>query len=66
MPDLLSAFDGFAPDLDATEPPAVDGEFIVNFLLPFFHDLPREQLAAKVAEIIHLEQHRLGAGSRPR
>ena len=66
MLDLLSAFDDFSPDLDMAEPPEVDGDFITDFLLPFFRDLPREQLAAKVAEVIHIEQDRLVTGSRPR
>ena len=66
MLDLLSAFDDFSPDLDMAEPPEVDGEFITDFLLPFFRDLPREPLAAKVAEVIHFEQDRLVTGSRPR
>ncbi len=66
MLDLLSAFDGFSPEFDIAEPTAVDGEFITEFLSPYFRDLPRDLLAAKVAEIIHLEQHRTTLGGRPR
>ena len=30
----------------------VDPEFIANFLRPYFPDIPAEELAAKVAEVI--------------
>ena len=51
MLDLQMAFDDFWPELDVKEP-AIDSDFITNFLLPYFSDLPREQLAAQIwAEI---------------
>ena len=65
MLDLLSAFDDFAPELEAKEP-SIDSEFITDFLLPYFHGLPREALAAKVAEVIALEQSRQHPGLRTR
>ena len=55
MFDLISVFENFPPDLDVGELP-VDGDFITNFLQPYFHDLPREVLAAKVADLIALDQ----------
>ena len=57
MLTLLSAFDDFAHGVDAKEP-AIDNDFITDFLLPYFHDLPREAIAAKVAEIIAQDQSR--------
>lgn len=56
MMTLLTAFEDFAPDSDTFEP-AVDSEFITNFLQPYFGDMPREQLAAKVAEVISGDVH---------
>jgi hypothetical protein len=57
MLDLQLAFRNFSPDIDIVEP-SVDSDFITDFLCPYFQDLPREQLAAKVAEIIAFEQAR--------
>lgn len=57
MLNLHTAFDGFLPDIELAEP-EIDSEFITDFLLPYFHDLPREQLAAKVAEIISRDRCR--------
>lgn len=51
MLDLMTAFEDFCPELDVQEP-LVDGDFITNFLQPYFNELPRELLAAKVAEVI--------------
>ena len=59
MFDLLSIFENFPPDLDVRESP-VDSDFITNFLQPYFHDLPREVLAAKLAELIALDQRNAG------
>ncbi|MFO1133538.1 MAG: hypothetical protein U1E16_16190 [Hyphomicrobiales bacterium] len=64
MLDLHSAFENFAPDLEVKEP-QIDGDFITNFLMPYFRDLPREQLAAAVAEMISLDQ-RPRAPGQPR
>lgn len=53
MLDLHAAFRNFSPDLDMNmKESAIDNEFITDFLMPYFKDLPRDQLAAKVAEII--------------
>ena len=41
MLDLQMAFDDFWPELDVKEP-TIDSDFITNFLLPYFSDLPRE------------------------
>lgn len=60
MLNLHSAFAEFAPDVEMKDP-GVDRDFITEFLLPYFHDLPREELAAKVAEIIALDEQRLNA-----
>lgn len=57
MLNLQTAFDDFLPELEVREP-EIDNDFITNFLLPYFHDLPREQLAAKVAEIISQDRIR--------
>ena len=65
MLDLLTAFEDFAPEMEVKEP-SIDREFITDFLLPYFHDLPREQLAAKVAEIISMEQVRQASALRLR
>jgi hypothetical protein len=55
MLDLQSAFADFASDIEANEP-SIDRDFITAFLLPYFSNLPREQLAAMLEEIIALEQ----------
>ena len=65
MFDLCSAFDNFTSDIDVNEP-QIDRDFITNFLAPYFSGLPREQLAAKVAEVISSEQARHAIGHRPR
>jgi hypothetical protein len=65
MLDLLSAFDDFAPDLEERDS-SVDSDFITDFLQPYFHDLPREALAAKVAEVIAVEQCRRNSMLRAR
>ena len=57
MLNLQTAFDEFLPEFDVAEP-EIDSEFITDLLLPYFHDLPREQLAAKVAEIISRDRCR--------
>lgn len=59
MLDLHSAFENFAPDCDR-EPP-VDTDFITNFLMPYFRNLPRAELAAKVLEIVAGEQDKKAA-----
>lgn len=63
MLDLISAFEDFSPDLDVAEP-QIDSDFITDFLQPYFGNLPREQLAAKVAEVIAQGSHEIFA--RPR
>ena len=65
MLDLQTAFENFSPDLDLMEP-SIDTDFITNFLLPYFHGLPREQLEAKLAEIISLEKERSPVPHRAR
>jgi hypothetical protein len=65
MFDLHSAFENFSADFDVKEP-SIDRDFITNFLLPYFRGLPREELAAKVAEVIALEQSQRSLGQRPR
>ena len=65
MFDLHSAFENFSADFDVKEP-SIDSDFITNFLLPYFRGLPREELAAKVAEVIALEQSQRRLGQRPR
>jgi len=60
MLSLHAAFDDFSPEIDAKEL-SVDGDFITDFLMPYFHDLPREELAAKVAEVILFEQSKHSA-----
>lgn len=65
MLDLHSAFENFAPDLEVKEP-QIDSDFITNFLMPYFRDLPREQLAAEVAELISLEKTRRPCGLQHR
>ena len=65
MLDLQLAFHNFSPDIDITEP-SVDSDFITDFLCPYFQDLPREQLAAKMVEIIAFEQARQAFARRPR
>lgn len=65
MIDLVSAFEDFSPDLDEKEL-QIDADFIVDFLQPFFLPLSRETLAAKVDEIIALEQGRRALRLRPR
>ena len=65
MLDLHSAFEDFSPDIDLLEP-SIDSAFITNFLQPYFRDMPREQLEAKLAEIISLEQDRTAAAFRQR
>ena len=65
MLDLHSAFENFSPDVDLLEP-SIDFDFITNFLLPYFHDMRREQLEAKLTEIISLERDRTAAAFRQR
>lgn len=65
MLDLQLAFRNFSPDIEISEP-SVDSDFITDFLRPYFQDLPREQLAAKVAEVIAIEQSRQAFTARPR
>lgn len=65
MFDLHTAFEDFTFDLDVAEP-AIDHEFITAFLMPYFQNLPREELEAKVAEIISREIGKLAATERPR
>ena len=65
MLKLFSTFDDFAPDIETKEP-SIDSDFITDFLQPYFRELPREELAAKVAEIIALEQGRRSAALRLR
>jgi hypothetical protein len=65
MLDLQLAFRNFSPDIEISEP-SVDSEFITDFLCPYFQNLPREQLAAKVAEVIAVEQARQALAARPR
>lgn len=65
MLDLHSAFEHFSPDNEAREP-QIDRDFITNFLMPYFRDLPREQLAAEVAQVILLDQARRNPGSQAR
>lgn len=60
MMDLHSAFRNFSPEIDAKEL-GIDSAFITDFLVPYFRDLPREQLEAKLAEIISRELDRAGA-----
>lgn len=55
MFDLHSAFESLQLDNDILES-SIDPDFITRFLLPYFQDLPREQLEAKLAEIIALEK----------
>jgi|GEM_PF-6202641 len=52
---LDSAFEGFPVECDRAEP-SVDTDLIADFLLPYFDNLPREELVAKVREIIALAQ----------
>lgn len=65
MLDLHSAFQNFSADIELLEP-SIDSDFITNFLQPYFHDMPREQLEAKLAEIISLERDRTAAAFRRR
>jgi hypothetical protein len=65
MLNLLTAFENFAPDIEVKEP-SIDSDFITDFLLPYYRDLPREALAAKVAEIIAVEKSRRQTARRPR
>ena len=65
MLNLHSAFADFSFDVDLKEPD-VDRDFITEFLLPYFHDLPREELAAKVAEIIALDEQKGALPARRR
>lgn len=65
MIDLHTAFQDFAFDIDAKEP-EIDRDFITAFLLPYFQDLPRAELEAKVAEVISREIDKLSADSRTR
>jgi len=65
MLDLHSAFENFSPDLEVKEP-QIDSDFITNFLMPYFRDLPREQLAAEVAEVISFDQTRRAPGLQAR
>lgn len=65
MLDLHSAFRNFSPEIEAKDS-EIDSDFITNFLLPYFRDLPREQLAAKVAEIISEDLGRTAAAPRLR
>jgi len=65
MLDLHSAFRNFSPDIEAKEP-EIDSDFITDFLLPYFKNLPREQLEAKVAEIISRDLARTSVASRLR
>ena len=65
MLNLHSAFENFCPDLEVKEP-QIDSDFITNFLMPYFRDLPREQLAAEVADMISLDRARRPPGSPAR
>lgn len=51
MWDLQRAFEDFPLEIDLGEP-AIDSEFITDFLQPYFRNMTREQLAAQLAEII--------------
>lgn len=57
MLDLLSTFERFSPDIDVADA-GVDGAFIVDFLKPFFAEVPREKLAATLAEVVLVDQRR--------
>lgn len=65
MLNLHSAFKDFPPDIDLKEP-SIDRDFITAFLLPYFGNLPREELAAKLEEIIATEQNKVRTESRRR
>ena len=65
MLDLHSAFADFLPDIDVADTP-IDRDFITAFLLPYFHDLQREDLAAKLDEIIADELQRVAVDHFPR
>jgi len=65
MFNLQSAFDDFAPCIEVRDP-VIDSDFITAFLLPHFHDIPREELAAKLAEIIKSERAKPVSGPRRR
>ena len=65
MFDLHSAFESLQLDNDILES-SIDPDFITRFLLPYFQDMPREQLEAKLAEIVALEKVRAAAAFRRR
>lgn len=65
MLNLHSAFENFPLDVDLKEP-SIDRDFITAFLLPYFGNLPREELAAKLEEIIATEQNKVRTEGRRR